>query len=63
MFLVDRIELGDQSLNEYRGFADDGEDVQGTSNTYTLIDKLKSNDPANTLIVTSIQNMRYVLCT
>ena len=30
VFLMDRIELGTQSLQEYRGFANDDEDVQAT---------------------------------
>ena len=60
IFLMDRIELGTQSLKEYRGFADDSEDVQATENTYVLIDKLKSSDPGNTLIVTSIQKMSNI---
>jgi len=57
---MDRIELGTQSLKEYRGFSDDNEDVQATENTGVLITKLKSNDPANTLIVTSIQKMSLI---
>ncbi|GAB7200238.1 hypothetical protein OS12_16800 [Dickeya oryzae] len=52
---MDRIELGTQSLTEYRNFAGDGEDVQATENTHVLITKLKSSDPADTLIVSSIQ--------
>ena len=60
IFLVDRIELGTQSLQEYRNFADDNESVQATENTNVLIDKLKSSDPANTLIVTSIQKMSNI---
>lgn len=60
IFLMDRIELGTQSLKEYRGFADEGEDVQATENTGVLVTKLKSNDPANTLIVTSIQKMSNI---
>ncbi len=57
VFLVDRIELGTQSLNEYRNFATEAEDVQATENTHILVEKLKSADPANRLIVTSIQKM------
>ncbi|MDY0104716.1 MAG: HsdR family type I site-specific deoxyribonuclease [Lentimicrobium sp.] len=57
IFLMDRIELGTQSLREYQGFADDNEDVQATEDTGVLVTKLKSTDPANTLIVTSIQKM------
>lgn len=60
VFLVDRIELGTQSLYEYRAFADDAQDVQETEDTRTLITKLKSNDPADTLIVTSIQKMSRI---
>ncbi len=60
IFLMDRIELGTQSLKEYRGFSDEGEDVQATENTSVLVTKLKSNDPANTLLVTSIQKMSNI---
>lgn len=60
IFLVDRIELGTQSLLEYRNFANDSEDVQATENTYVLISKLKSFDPKDTLIVTSIQKMSNI---
>lgn len=60
VFLMDRIELGTQSLNEYKNFADDGDDVQGTEDTKMLIAKLKSPQPADTLIVTSIQKMDNV---
>lgn len=60
VFLMDRIELGTQSLKEYRAFADDRDDVQATEDTIMLIDKLKSNDPAKTLIVTSIQKMSRI---
>lgn len=60
VFLMDRIELGTQSLREYRNFASDNEDVQATEDTAVLITKLKSKDPANTLIVTSIQKMSNI---
>ena len=60
IFLMDRIELGTQSLKEYRGFADENESVQATEDTNTLISKLKSDDTANTLIVTSIQKMSNI---
>ncbi|MBN2728170.1 MAG: type I restriction endonuclease subunit R, partial [Bacteroidales bacterium] len=60
IFLMDRIELGTQSLLEYRGFANENEDVQATENTSVLVTKLKSADPANTLIVTSIQKMSNI---
>ncbi|MCY9670574.1 HsdR family type I site-specific deoxyribonuclease [Paenibacillus alginolyticus] len=60
IFLMDRIELGTQSLKEYRGFADENESVQATEDTIVLISKLKSDNPANTLIVTSIQKMSNI---
>ena len=60
IFLVDRIELGTQSLTEYKNFANENEDVQATENTNILVTKLKSNDPSNTLIVTSIQKMSRI---
>lgn len=60
VFLMDRIELGTQSLSEYRAFADDADDVQGTENTGILKAKLSSDDPKNRLIVTSIQKMSNI---
>jgi len=57
VFLLDRIELSTQTLQAYQDFADDGQGVQATEDTGVLIDKLKSVDPANTLIVSSIQKM------
>ncbi len=60
IFLMDRIELGTQSLREYQGFAEENEAVQATENTGVLVTKLTSDDPANTLIVTSIQKMSKI---
>lgn len=60
VFLMDRIELGTQSLAEYRSFADDSDDVQATENTDVLVAKMKSANPAHTLIVTSIQKMSHI---
>ncbi|KIM12906.1 MAG: DEAD/DEAH box helicase [Sulfurovum sp. FS08-3] len=60
IFLMDRIELGTQSLLEYQSFAEDKDDVQATENTGVLVTKLKSSDPQNTLIVTSIQKMSRI---
>ena len=60
IFLIDRIELGTQSLEDYRGFADDAQDVQATENTGILVTKLKSEAPSDTLIVTSIQKMKNI---
>ncbi|KIR01228.1 Type I restriction-modification system, restriction subunit R [Lachnospiraceae bacterium TWA4] len=60
IFLMDRIELGIQSLREYRGFSDETDEVQSTENTDVLIGKLKSMNPQDTLIVTSIQKMSRI---
>ncbi|MGL5254072.1 MAG: type I restriction endonuclease subunit R [Brevinema sp.] len=60
VFLMDRIELGTQSLKEYRNFAEQNESVQATENSHVLITKLKSSNPADTLIVTSIQKMSNI---
>jgi len=60
IFLVDRIELGTQSLREYRAFAEDNEEIQATEDTHALITKLKSEKTADTLIVTSIQKMSNI---
>lgn len=57
VFLLDRIELGTQTLQAYRNFAGDGNEVQATEHTGVLVKKLKSANPADTLIVTSIQKM------
>jgi type I restriction enzyme R subunit len=60
VFLMDRIELGTQSLAEYRAFAEESESVQATENTSVLVSKLKSTSHADTLIVTSIQKMSNI---
>lgn len=60
VFLVDRIELGTQSFREYQGFAEDGETVNDTAYTSSLINKLKSSDQDEVLIVTSIQKMSNI---
>jgi type I restriction enzyme R subunit len=57
VFLLDRIELGTQTLDAYRNFAGDSNPVQATEYTGVLVKKLKSTDPADTLIVSSIQKM------
>ncbi len=57
VFLLDRVELGTQTLKHYRNFAGDGNQVQATEYTGVLVKKLKSSDPADRLIVSSIQKM------
>lgn len=60
VFLIDRIELGVQSAIEYKGFAEETDTIQETEDTEVLISKLKSNDSADSLIVTSIQKMSNI---
>lgn len=60
IFLLDRIELGKQSLEEYQNFADSEGDVQETENTAILLGKLKSKQDCDRLIVTSIQKMSNI---
>ena len=60
IFLMDRIELGTQSLCEYQGFAADDESIQATENTTDLLHKLRSDSANDTLIVTSIQKMSRI---
>lgn len=60
IFLMDRIELGTQSLKEYRAFAAENESVQATESTAVLVKKLKSSYTTDTLIVTSIQKMSKI---
>ena len=60
VFLVDRIELGNQSFLEYQGFAEDSETVNDTAYTSSLVKKLKSNDLDEVLIITSIQKMSNI---
>ena len=60
VFLMDRIELSIQSLDEYRGFAGEDESIQDTQNTVILVSKLDSTSNEDRLIVTSIQKMSNI---
>lgn len=60
VFLLDRVELGTQTLKAYRDFAGDSNQVQATENTGVLVNTLKSTALADTLIVTSIQKMSRI---
>lgn len=55
VFLLDRIELGSQSFENYRSFGGDAIDVEDTANSHQLLAKLK--DDHSVLLVTSIQKM------
>lgn len=60
VFLLDRIELSTQSLDEYRGFAGERDSVKDTDKTTDLVKLLESDDKDDCLIVTSIQKMHRV---
>lgn len=60
VFLLDRIELSTQSLDEYRGFAGEKDNVNDTDSTQDLVKLLESDDKDDCLIVTSIQKMSRV---
>ncbi len=61
VFLVDRIELGTQSKDEYKNFTDGSIDIHDTNDTDSLIAKLKSpEENGEILIVTSIQKLSRV---
>lgn len=61
VFLVDRIELGVQSSEEYVNFTDAAIDIHNTEDTDSLIGKLKSKEEdGEILIVTSIQKLSRI---
>ncbi|WP_369085977.1 HsdR family type I site-specific deoxyribonuclease [Metamycoplasma spumans] len=60
VFLTDRIDLGVQSVGQYKNFAEDNETVNDTANTTKLFNLLMSNNIQETLIVTSIQKMSKI---
>ena len=60
VFLLDRIELSLQSLEEYKGFAGENDAIQDTADTNDLLAKLLSNINDDKLIVTSIQKMSNI---
>lgn len=55
IFLLDRIELGTQSLKNYRSYGGDTIEVEDTASAQHLLTKLK--DEHSVLVVTSIQKM------
>lgn len=55
VFLLDRIELGTQSLANYRSYGGDAIEVEDTPDSHQLLDRLR--DDLSRLIVTSIQKM------
>ncbi|MBC1474078.1 type I restriction endonuclease subunit R [Listeria grandensis] len=62
IFLLDRVELGTQSFDNFQGFADDVNDVQSTDTSDELREKLLDTNSNSTLIVTSLQKMSRLSC-
>lgn len=60
VFVIDRIELGTQSASDYRSFSEDDDDIQETDDTQELINKLKSDNSNDQLIVSSIQKLGII---
>ena len=60
VFLIDRVELGEQSYLDYVNFANVDESIYDTSNTDALIRLLKSNEVDEKVIVSSIQKMSRI---
>lgn len=60
VFVVDRVELNTQSLEEYNSFSRDGEEVCETKNTHDLFNKLKSSKSKDGMMVTSIQKLERI---
>lgn len=60
VFLMDRIELGTQSFEQYKNFAGDAETVNYTETSSELLSLLESDYLSKTLIVSSIQKMSKI---
>lgn len=60
VFLIDRVELGEQSYTDYKNFANVEDTINDTNNTDTLIRLLDSNDSDEKVIITSIQKMSRI---
>lgn len=60
VFLIDRVELGEQSYIDYVNFANVDDSINDTSNTDALIRLLKSDESDEKVIITSIQKMSRI---
>lgn len=58
VFVVDRVELSDQSYSEYNNFARDGEPIVKTRSSHALFKKLLNKK--DRLIITSIQKLARI---
>ena len=60
VFLIDRVELGEQSYDDYKNFANVDEAIYNTSDTDALIRLLHSKEADEKVIITSIQKMSRI---
>ncbi|PEL19435.1 DEAD/DEAH box helicase [Bacillus wiedmannii] len=60
VFLLDRVDLGTQSFENFKGFAEDENNVQDTNSTFELKKKMLDEDSSTKLIVTSLQKMSRI---
>lgn len=60
VFLMDRIELTNQSAGQYKNFAQYSSEIQETDSAVDLLWKLKNDSITHRLIVTSIQKMSMI---
>lgn len=61
VFLIDRVELGEQSYTDYTNFANVDVSINDTSNTDALITLLSSSEADEKVIITSIQKMSRII--
>lgn len=60
VFLIDRVELGEQSYTDYKNFANVDDTIKDTNDTDALINLLKSDESDEKVIITSIQKMSRI---
>lgn len=60
VFLIDRVELGEQSYTDYVNFANVDDSIKDTNDTDALIRLLKSDESDEKVIITSIQKMSRI---
>lgn len=60
VFLIDRVELDEQSYTDYTNFANVDEYINNTSNTDALINRLTSSEADEKVFITSIQKMSRI---
>ncbi len=60
VFLIDRVELGEQSYTDYQNYSDIDDSINNTDDTASLIRLLKSDKSDEKVIITSIQKMSRI---